>query len=89
MNTKEQINEKEEYDTRTFPEIYKSLNQLQQTELRNEIISKTGVSRVTVFNWANKKRIPQYPVVRKAVSDCVKKVVGVRIPQHLLFDVKK
>ena len=89
MNTNEQRNKKETYDTRTFPEIYSSLNHLQQMELRNEIISRTGVSRVTVFNWSKGDRVPQYSGIRRIVSECVKKVVGVHAPQHMLFDIKK
>ena len=89
MNTEGQRKEKEQYDTRTFPEIYSSLNHLQQMELRNEIMSKTGVTRETVFNWSKGKRVPQYSGIRKIVSDCVKKVAEVRIPQHVLFDLKK
>lgn len=89
MATEEQRNEKEQYDTRTFPEIYSSLNHLQQLELRDEIIAKTGVTRETVFNWAKKGRAPQYSGIRRIVSDCVKKVTGIRTPQHILFDIKK
>ena len=89
MTTEEQSKGKELYDTRTFPEIYNSLPRLQQLELRDEILARTGVSRVTVFNWVNGKRVPQYSGIRRMVSDCVKKVVGVRVPQHLLFDIKR
>ena len=89
MTIEQQRNEKEQYDTRTFPEIYSSLNHLQQMELRDEIISKTGVTRATVFNWATGARAPQYKGIRKIVSDCVKKVADVRIPQHILFDIHK
>ena len=89
MTTEEQRKEKEQYDTRTFPEIYSSLNHLQQMDLRDEIISRTGVTRVTVFNWAKGDRVPQYKGIRNIVSDCVKKITGIRSPQHILFDIKK
>ena len=88
MTQEQQSKEKESVDTRTFPEIYKSLPQLQQLELRDEIVYKLGVSRVTVFNWAQGYSRPQYPGVRRIVSDILYKKEGVRIPQYILFDYK-
>lgn len=89
MGIEEQSNTKEMIDARTFPEIYNSLNKLQQKELSDEIIHKTGVSRQSVWYWAKGDRIPQYSGVRNLVADCVRKIVGVKVPQHILFDVKK
>ena len=89
MTTEEQRKEKEPIDTRSFPEIYASLNQLQQIELRDEIIRRLGISRQAVFAWTKGKAIPQYTGARKIVSDCIKKVTGIYAPQHLLFDIKR
>lgn len=89
MGIEEQSNTKETIDTRTFPEIYSSLNKLQQKELRNKIIRKTGVSRQTVWYWATGDRIPQNEGIRNLVAECIKKIAGVKVPQHILFDIKK
>lgn len=89
MDIEEQSKTKETIDARTFPEIYRALNKLQQKELTNEIIHKTGVSRQSVWYWTKGQRIPQYLGVRNLVVDCVKKIIGIKVPQHILFDVKK
>ena len=89
MTTEEQRKEKEQYDARTFPEIYESLNKLQQCELREQITRSTGASRATVWFWRTGKKIPARLSDRKAISACIKKVLGINAPQHLLFDIKK
>lgn len=89
MTTEEQRKEKVQYDTRTFPEIYESLSKLQQCELREEITRHTGASRATIWFWRKGKKIPARLSDRKAVSSCIRRVLGINAPQHILFDIKK
>jgi len=89
MATEKQSKEKEQYDARTFAEIYNSLNPLLQGELRCEIMRCTGASRATVFFWRKGLKIPKRLKDRQAVSDCLRRIVGIKAPQHLLFDIKR
>lgn len=87
MGNDQQSKIKETTETSTFPEIYNSLNKLQQKELTGEIMHKLGVSRQAVWYWAKGKKIPQLSGAREIVSNCVKKIVGIKVPQHILFDI--
>lgn len=89
MTTEKQRKEKVQYDTRTFPEIYESLSKLQQCELRDEIIKRTGAARATLWFWRTGKKIPARPSDRKAVVGSLKKVLGITAQEYLLFDFKK
>ena len=89
MATEQQRKEKEQYDARTFPEIYMSLSRIQQSELRDNIIRLTGASRVAVYFWSIGRTIPQRSADRQAVSESIKKVLHIMVPPHILFNIKK
>ncbi len=73
MNSKD--SEKFRIDTRTFPEIWGSLNtEYEQRELRHKLmLNKCCSTPQTVWNWANGKTKPQEPLVldkiAKVISD--------------------
>ena len=83
-----QSNKKNDYDTRTFPEIYASLNHLQQMELRDEVLYRLGVSRPAFWAWT-RGTIQQMRITRTIISDCIKKVLHITAPQHTLYDIRK
>lgn len=89
MGIDQQSNIKEMTATNTFPEIYHSLNKVQQKQLKEEIMRKLEISRQTIWYWVNRKRIPQGTATRSTVAACVKKITGVKVPQHILFDSKQ
>ena len=59
-------------DTRTVPEIWRSLTPAQQSELRALIISETLCTRQSINNWAN-GATPIYRDIRVKIARCMMK----------------
>ena len=73
-------------DTRTFPEIWKGLTRLQKETLRYALIkNKVCTTRQSVNNWANDRKRPSLPLVRKEVARVVSSVIGSRVFGDTLF----
>ena len=68
-------NEKKVIDTRTFPEIWKSLNaDYEQAELRRSLIgSRCCSTSQTIWNWANGNTQPTEPLVLQKIAEVVSK----------------
>ncbi len=68
-------NEKKVIDTRTFPEIWRSLNSdYEQAELRRSLIqSRCCSTSQTIWNWANGNTRPTEILVRQKIAEVVSK----------------
>lgn len=83
-----QSNAKKSIDTRTFPEIWKSLTPLEQKLLEEKIMKELIVSRQALWLWANGQRNP-LPLYRKAIADILSSM-GIRTSMKILFpNIKK
>mgnify|MGYP003289822161 CR=1 FL=1 len=78
---------KKALDTRTFPEICKSITQTQWLEIRNRMWLKLGKTEQTLLNWRWGKTYPLSLIERKAVADIVNQVLGIRTQHNTLFIV--
>ena len=78
---------KKELDTRTFPEICKSLTQNQWLELRNRVWLKLGKTEQTLLNWRWGKTYPLSLIERKTISEIVNQVLKIRTQHNTLFIV--
>lgn len=79
--------EKKELDTRTFPEICKSITQNEWLEIRNKMFIKLCKTEQTFLNWKKGKTYPPSIIERKAVSEIVNQVLGIRTIHNTLFIV--
>lgn len=79
--------EKKPLDTRTFPEICKSLTQNQWLEIRNKMFLKLGKTEQTLLNWRWGKTYPLSLVERKTISDIVNQALGIKTQHNTLFIV--
>ena len=75
---------KKELDTRTFPQICDSLSKAEWQEIRTNCIAKTGKSESAVYYWREGKQ-PVSLMERKAVSDIINRVLGIRTHHRTLF----
>lgn len=83
------MNQKNEVDARSFPEICKGLSQLEKETLSYALIKKgCATTRQTVWNWASGNTRPNHPAVQKMVADVVGKIIGSRVLPHTLFPSK-
>lgn len=83
-----QSNAKKTIDTRTFPEIWKSLTLLEQKLLEEKLTKELIVSRQALWLWANGQRNP-LPLYRKAIADILCSI-GIRASMKTLFpNIKK
>jgi hypothetical protein len=74
-------------DTRTFPEICKSLSQNEWLEIRNRMWLKLGKTEQTLLNWRWGKTYPLSLVERKTIADIVNQVLKIRTQHNTLFRV--
>ena len=74
-------------DTRTFPEICKSLTQNQWLEIRNRMFLKLGKTEQTLLNWRWGKTYPLSLIERKTISEIVNSVLGIKTQHNTLFIV--
>lgn len=70
-------------DTRTFDEIYKSLNEVHQYELRERIKSATLCTEAAIRNWRLGHRRPQ-ALYQTVIVKCLKSM-GIITKPELLF----
>lgn len=78
---------KKELDTRTFPEICKSITATEWIEIRNRMFVKLCKTEQTFLNWRNGKTYPLSIIERKAVAEIVNKVLGIKTQHNTLFIV--
>ncbi len=74
-------------DTRTFPEICKSISQNEWLEIRNRMWLKLGKTEQTLLNWRWGKTYPLSLVERKTIADIVNQVLKIRTQHNTLFRV--
>lgn len=74
-------------DTRTFPEICKSLTQNQWLEIRNRMFLRLGKTEQTLLNWRWGKTYPLSLIERKTISEIVNSVLGIKTQHNTLFIV--
>jgi hypothetical protein len=79
-----QSKEKNLIDTRTFPQIWASLSPVEQMGLNAIIQDKLGVSRKSVYNWAQGNTKP-YIYIRKSLSNVLKQALGIYTSHQTLF----
>ena len=73
-------------DTRTLPEIWKTLNAQEQEDLRMGLImAKTAKSRQAIHYWVNGQRKPQSDLVRDRGALVVSRVIGKKCYGRTLF----
>lgn len=78
---------KKPLDTRTFPEICRSLTQNQWLEIRNKMFLKLGKTEQTLLNWRWGKTYPLSLVERKTISEIVNQVLNIKTQHNTLFIV--
>ena len=75
---------KKELDTRTFPEICASLSNAEWLAIRDRCVIQTGKSESAVNYWREGKQ-PVSLMERKAVSEIVNRVLGIKTNHRTLF----
>jgi hypothetical protein len=76
-------------DERTFPEIWNSLTQAQQEELRDQILTKTGASSNTFWFWKKGAANPASRTDRQVISGLVGKYLNISTAPATLFPRKR
>lgn len=75
---------KKELDTRTFPEICASLSNAEWLAIRDRCVIQTGKSESAIYYWREGKQ-PVSLMERKAVSEIVNRVLGIKTSHRTLF----
>jgi hypothetical protein len=75
---------KKELDTRTFPEICASLSNAEWLAIRDRCVIQTGKTESAVYYWREGKQ-PVSLMERKAVSEIVNRVLGIKTNHRTLF----
>ena len=75
---------KKELDTRTFPEICASLSNAEWLAIRDRCVIQTGKSESAIYYWREGKQ-PVSLMERKAVSEIVNRVLGIKTNHRTLF----
>mgnify|MGYP003458090529 CR=1 FL=1 len=75
---------KKELDTRTFPEICSSLSNAEWLAIRDRCVIQTGKTESAVYYWREGKQ-PVSLMERKAVSEIVNRVLGIKTTHRTLF----
>ena len=75
-------------DTRTFPEVWKSLTPLEQGFLRHSLMCTTTATRQTICNWINGGK-PVYQKTRSIVAATINRVFHMNTKKEFLFPEKK
>lgn len=75
---------KKELDTRTFPEICSTLSSAEWLAIRDRCALQTGKTEATIYNWREGK-LPGDLCCRKAVSEIVNRVLGIKTNHRTLF----
>lgn len=76
---------KEDIDARSLPEIWQTLPEQIQAELRSELSSRIGASRTTIYYWCTGQAKPTYMSTRKQVAQAVKKITNINVHAYTLF----
>jgi len=80
-----QSSEKISLDTRTFPEIFQSLEPYWRNELRIKMTLRMRISEVTFYNWAKGAARPQSYSSQKEASAIIKSVLKLNVHPAYLF----
>lgn len=81
-----QSNNKKTIDTRTFGDIYNSLNVEDRQELFRQMhIANICNTRQTVWNWANGKSKPGQRLVMNSLVRVLGRFLGCTVSAHTLF----
>lgn len=84
-----QSTEKNSVDTRTFPEIFDSLDQYWRTELKVKMMLRMRISEVTFYNWAKGASRPRNFSAQKDVAVILKSVLKVNAHPGYLFPYQR
>lgn len=76
---------KKDLDTRTFPQICSGMSSSEWILIRDRIIEKTEKTEQAVYKWRDGKCIPMSIPERKAISEIVNRVLGIRTSHITLF----
>lgn len=81
-----QRNEKESIETRSFPEIYKSLTDYEKSKLLAEFVKSSCLgTNQTFWSWGTGKTKPNHPLVIEKVADVLGKFLGKKVLPKTLF----
>ncbi len=84
--TNKQMYGKNQTDTRTLPEIWKTLTPQQQEDLKSALImAKAAKSRQAIYYWATGQRRPQSEIVRDRIAVVVSRIIGAKTHGKTLF----
>ena len=75
---------KKELDTRTFPEICSSLSNAEWLAIRDRCVIQTGKTESAVY-YCREGKQPVSLMERKAVSEIVNRVLGIKTNHRTLF----
>lgn len=77
---------KENVDTRTLPEIWKSLNAQEQEDIRiGLIMARTAKSRQAIHYWCTGQRRPSSDLVKERVAIVVSRIIKKKTYGKTLF----
>ncbi len=80
--------DKETIDARTFQEIWKSLTNAEQSELRYELTKNGECSRTSLYNWS-KGVAPINVNLRRKVASTMGRILGLRVSATTLFPLNR
>ena len=72
-------------ESKTFPEIYKSLDDKKRDDLRAAVIAATHVSTVAFWKWVNGKSRPGTFPMEHLVMQATNQVLGTSYTRQQLF----
>lgn len=76
-------------DARTFPQIWASLTKYQRDDLSYSLLTaKCTKTRQTIWNWGSGRTMPNIPLVKEKVAQCVSRVIGLKTYGNTLFPPK-
>lgn len=82
-----QNNTQNQLDARTFPEIWETLTQAEQEEIRDRLTRNGDCTRMSLFNWTKGVR-PNSLALRRKVAAIMNKYLGLNVSHITLFPGK-
>lgn len=82
-----QMYNKNDFDARSFPQIWETLTPAEQMELRFQLTRNGDCSRTSVFHWS-KGVTPVSLGMRKKVASVMKSVLGLNVSHLTLFPMR-
>lgn len=76
-------------ESRSFPDIWASLNRDDRKNLTNSLIDALDSSYVAVWGWAKGKYAPRSKADKSAAASVISKFMGIKLSPETLFPIGK